>query len=85
MHLVLLSPDIQERPDPLHRSIADFPKIETYKDNPLVTYLLSSFCDEYQFILVTWSCATTCDSMDCSIPGVPIYHQLPELAQMHVH
>ena len=23
--------------------------------------------------------------MDCSIPGFPIHHQLPELAQPHVH
>ena len=23
--------------------------------------------------------------MDCSTPGFPVYHQLPELALMHVH
>ena len=23
--------------------------------------------------------------MDCSTPGFPVYHQLPELAQIHVH
>ena len=23
--------------------------------------------------------------MDCSMPGFPVHHQLPELAQMHVH
>ena len=23
--------------------------------------------------------------MDCSTPGFPVYHQLPELAQAHVH
>ena len=23
--------------------------------------------------------------MDCSIPGIPVHHQLPELAQTHVH
>ena len=22
---------------------------------------------------------------DCSVPGVPVHHQLPELAQTHVH
>ena len=26
-----------------------------------------------------------CDPMDCSMPGFPIHHQLPELAQTHVH
>ena len=25
------------------------------------------------------------DPMDCSTPGFPIHHQLPELAQSHVH
>ena len=23
--------------------------------------------------------------MDCSTPGIPVHHQLPELAQTHVH
>ena len=26
-----------------------------------------------------------CNSMDCSMPGLPVHHQLPELAQTHVH
>ena len=26
-----------------------------------------------------------CDTMDCSKPGLPVHHQLPELAQTHVH
>ena len=31
------------------------------------------------------SCPTLCDPMDCSTPSFPIHHQLPELAQTHVH
>ena len=31
------------------------------------------------------SCPTHCNPMDCSTPGFPVYHQLPELAQTHVH
>ena len=38
-----------------------------------------------QFSSVTQSCLTLCDSMDCSMPGLPVHHQLPELAQTHVH
>ena len=34
---------------------------------------------------VTKSCPTLCDPMDCSRPGFPVHHQLPELAQTHVH
>ena len=28
---------------------------------------------------------TLCDPMDCSTPGFPVHHQLPEHAQIHVH
>ena len=34
---------------------------------------------------VTQSCPTLCDSTDSSTPGFPVYHQLLELAQTHVH
>ena len=26
-----------------------------------------------------------CDPTDCSMPGFPVHHQLPELTQTHVH
>ena len=32
------------------------------------------------------SCVQTlCNTMDCSMPGFPVLHHLPELAQTHVH
>ena len=31
------------------------------------------------------SCPILCDPMDCSTPGFPVHHQLPELTQTHVH
>ena len=34
---------------------------------------------------VTKSCLTLHDPMDCSMPGFPVLHYLPELAQTHVH
>ena len=34
---------------------------------------------------VTQLCPTRCNSMDCSTPGFPVHHQLPDLAQTHVH
>ena len=33
--------------------------------------------------LVTQSCPTLCDPVDCSTPGFPVHHQLPELAHTH--
>ena len=38
-----------------------------------------------QFSSVTQSCLTPCDPMDCSMPGSSVHHQLPELAQTHIH
>ena len=38
-----------------------------------------------QFSSVTKSCLILCDSMDCSMPGLPVHHQLPEFTQTHVH
>ena len=38
-----------------------------------------------QFSSVTQSCLTLCNHMDCSTPGLPVHHQLPELHQTHVH
>ena len=31
------------------------------------------------------SCPTVCEQMDCSTPGLPVHHQLPDLTQTHVH
>ena len=39
---------------------------------------------QIQFSSVAQSCPTLWDPMDCSMPGV-VHHQLPELAQTHVH
>ena len=34
---------------------------------------------------VVQSCLTLCDPMDCSMPGLPVHHQLPKFTQTHVH
>ena len=34
---------------------------------------------------VAQSYPTVSDSMDCTTPGFPVHHQLPKLAQTHVH
>ena len=37
------------------------------------------------FSSVAQLCPILCDPMDCSTPGLPVHHQLLELAQTHVH
>ena len=46
--------------------------------------LCHSFC-LIQFSSVAQSSPILCEPMDCSTPGFPIHHQLPELAQTHVN
>ena len=38
-----------------------------------------------QFSSVSQLYPTLCDPMDCSTPGFPVHHQLPEFTQIHVH
>ena len=38
-----------------------------------------------QFSSVPQSCPTLCDSMDFSMTGLPVHHQLLEFTQTHVH
>ena len=37
------------------------------------------------FVVQLLSHVWLCDPMDCSMPGFPVHHQFPELAQTHVH
>ena len=34
---------------------------------------------------VQFSHSVVCDPMNCSTPGLPVHHQLPEFTQTHVH
>ena len=52
--------------------------LEKYKE-------FSSAIASVQFSSVTESCPTLCDPMNCSTPGLPVYYQLPEFTQTHVH
>ena len=37
-----------------------------------------------QFSSVTQSCLSLCDPVNCSTPGLPVHHQLPEFSQMSI-
>ena len=38
-----------------------------------------------QFSSIAQSRLTLCNPMDCSTPGLPVHHQLPEFTQTYVH
>ena len=45
-----------------------------------------SWSTEFSFSsLHSLSCPTLCSTVDCSMPGFPVHHQLPELTQIHVY
>ena len=60
------------------KDMSKFVKKELQWTN-LFNPILSSFSS------VAQSCLTLCDPMDCSMPGFPIHHHLPEFIQTHVH
>ena len=45
----------------------------------------TNFMLSVQFSSVTQSCPTLCNPMNHSTPGFPVYHQLLEFTQIHVH
>ena len=45
----------------------------------------SRYLKTFQFSSVAQSCPTLWDPMNCSTPGLPVHHQLPEHAQTHLH
>ena len=44
-----------------------------------------TLADTVQFSSVAQSCPTFCNPVNCSMPGLPVHHQLPESTQTHVH
>ena len=46
-------------------------------------------CSTWYWVIVCCSvaksCPTLCDPMDCSTPGFPVLHSLPEFAKIYVH
>ena len=41
--------------------------------------------DIFVVVVQSLSCLTLCKPIDYSMPGFPVLHHLPELAQTHVH
>ena len=51
---------------------------------PKKVYRFNSI-SQFKFSSVIQLCLTLCDPMDCNTPDFPVYEQLPELTQTHVH
>ena len=78
----------------LYKSTYSDPKFPQYFHLNRFQRILASSptCIMHIFLLVNQSGSsvtqlhlTLCDPEDCSTPGFPVHHQLPELVQIHVH
>ena len=74
-NMILIAPE-----STLSSFIYNFPVV----GDKSVFYCLFPVFYHYQFSSSAQSCLTLCDPMVCNMPGFPV-HQLPELAQTHVH
>ena len=83
---------------PESSSVPFFTSPQSFENYPMILRLLCFKVSQYVIFLsadrllscckvssVTQSCPTLWDPMDCNTPGFPVHHQLPELAQTHVH
>ena len=75
--------DPQWRPVINAKDQAGWRKEERWKDYRIC--FKQKFPNYVQFSSVTQSYLTLCDPMDCSTPGLPVHHQLPESTQTYVH
>ena len=69
-------------------SVAGFPSLHTLSSFIVCVIFNDGHSDCYeviQFSSVAYSYPTLCDPMDCNTTGFTVHHQLPELAQTHVH
>ena len=58
---------------------------QIFSPTPCLIFLMVSLKSIVVCCSATKSCPTLCDPMDCSMPGLPVLHYLPEFTLTHVH
>ena len=58
---------------------------ESLRRNGVAIVVNKRFWNAVQFSSVAQSCPTLWDPMNCSMPALPVRHQLPDPTQTHVH
>ncbi|KAB0349166.1 hypothetical protein FD754_014023 [Muntiacus muntjak] len=68
------------------RHLGSFPKHQPLRLSAIMVSPCTLNFNRLQSVSsVAQSCPTLCNPMDCSTPGFPAHHQLPEFTQTHVH
>ena len=75
-----------------HALISDQLTWGSRKSSHILSFMVHGFSSgrsirsgSVQFSSVVQLSLTLCDPVDCSTPGLPVHHQLPEFTQTHVH
>ena len=58
---------------------------DVFFSSDTVVYISRCLSCSVQSSSVAHSCPTLCNPMECSTPGFPVHHELPEFTQTHVH
>ena len=66
-------------------SITPYPRTTSGQFRQFLGPWPSHRCSLRRCCSVSKSCPTLCDPMDCSMPGFPVLHCLPEFTQIHIH
>ena len=77
-------PDQGSNPGPLHWECG-VSGTRTPRKSSLYSFEMVSHTFPVHFSSATEPCPTLCGPTDCSMPGLPVHHQLPEPTQTHVH
>ena len=67
------------------KSRAVLPKVQSVDQCQFTNFITSPQQGDCQIRSVAQLCPTLCDSMNRSMPGLPVHHQLLEFTQTHVH
>ena len=69
----------------LQRFGRDLATEQQHKHSMHIPFQISVFVFLKYGCSIAQSCLILCDPTDCSTPGFPVLHYLPEFAQIHVH
>ena len=65
--------------------ISNFPNIVVLAEHGYLITADPQLCHQFNSVQLLSCVRLFCDPMNCSMPGLPVHHQLPEFTQTHVH
>ena len=80
LHLVSSQPIIKEQKLGTDSSLK---KIQEWQIHEQI--IINIISHSVQFSSIAQLCLILCDPMNCSMPGLPVHHQLPGFTQTHIH